>query len=569
MTAANVEAKGGARKIRDRFYAHARYGRKDRIEVVCPWASSEAEAEERARVIADIARKLVQVGRRDLVKATARQLAAASTEKRLARLLDAARSIIEGAVRAGASENITIREWGRRYTSGELARDYPDHVRPKDYADDASRLKNYINPHVGDVPVSSFSLQHADLVMRKLPSKKVRTPAARRHIAQVLARLLHLAVYPGKIIPASPLPRGWLPKLKARRHYSCLFPREEALFLAHRHTPFVFRLFCGVLNREGMRISELLGSQWFQWNLDEGTFTATKTKTLDPRMWALRPDVAEAMREWRKVRGTDKPPFEEVGELYHLSRLADAFRAGLQAAGVKRPELFSSTEHTGRLRAHDMRATFVTVSLAEGRTETWIRDRTAHKSTAMIDRYRRTARQFSELKLGSLVDLAAALRAPMAPSEGGGGSVVEGSSNSQPSNGGKLVESHVVPKEGLEPSRGGPRRILNAPPVIGTYTDPGEIPAETHVSVRRETGFHHFSTTPSLQADTSVDGTLARSSDRSTIPMRVRVEVGGREVGTVEGGPRRVARGVARALRRAGLPAVAKGARVYVGRGAP
>lgn len=73
-------------------------------------------------------------------------------------------------------------------------------------------------------------------------------------------------------------------------------------------------------------------------------------------------------------------------------------RDGLKLAGVTRTELFESTEHTGKMRAHDLRATFVTFSLPEGKSETWIRDRTAHKTLSMVDRYRRTARQFEELK---------------------------------------------------------------------------------------------------------------------------------------------------------------------------
>jgi integrase len=73
-------------------------------------------------------------------------------------------------------------------------------------------------------------------------------------------------------------------------------------------------------------------------------------------------------------------------------------------AGVTRPELFTSMEHTGKLRAHALRATFVTCSIASGKPQTWIRDRTAHKTMSMVDRYRRTARQFEELDLGALGD---------------------------------------------------------------------------------------------------------------------------------------------------------------------
>ena len=54
---------------------------------------------------------------------------------------------------------------------------------------------------------------------------------------------------------------------------------------------------------------------------------------------------------------------------------------------------------------HDLRATFVTVSLANGKTETWVADRTGHRSGAMINRYRRAARTWAELGLGSLAPL--------------------------------------------------------------------------------------------------------------------------------------------------------------------
>jgi hypothetical protein len=54
-----------------------------------------------------------------------------------------------------------------------------------------------------------------------------------------------------------------------------------------------------------------------------------------------------------------------------------------------------------RIRVHDLRGTFVTLSLANGRSESWIADRTRHPSSAMINRYKRTARSFAELELGS------------------------------------------------------------------------------------------------------------------------------------------------------------------------
>ena len=54
-------------------------------------------------------------------------------------------------------------------------------------------------------------------------------------------------------------------------------------------------------------------------------------------------------------------------------------------------------------------ATFVTVSLANGKTEAWIGDRTGHRSSTMINRYRRQARTHRELDLGELKPLVDAI----------------------------------------------------------------------------------------------------------------------------------------------------------------
>ena len=43
---------------------------------------------------------------------------------------------------------------------------------------------------------------------------------------------------------------------------------------------------------------------------------------------------------------------------------------------------------------------FVTLALANGKTETWVADRTGHRSSQMINRYRRQARTAEELGLG-------------------------------------------------------------------------------------------------------------------------------------------------------------------------
>jgi hypothetical protein len=72
-------------------------------------------------------------------------------------------------------------------------------------------------------------------------------------------------------------------------------------------------------------------------------------------------------------------------------KLAETFRNDLLPAGVDRQQLFERTPERQPIRVHDQRASFVTRALACGRTEAWLTDRTGHKSSAMIARYKRSA----------------------------------------------------------------------------------------------------------------------------------------------------------------------------------
>jgi integrase len=89
----------------------------------------------------------------------------------------------------------------------------------------------------------------------------------------------------------------------------------------------------------------------------------------------------------------------------YVDHLAAELRAGLFDAGVTRAKLFEKGENRLRLRAHDLRATFVTLALANGKTEDWVVTRTGHRTSAMVAKYRRQARTAEELKLGWFVPL--------------------------------------------------------------------------------------------------------------------------------------------------------------------
>jgi integrase len=305
----------------------------------------------------------------------------------------------------GTSQETTFRAFAEQWTSGELRRHFPDYVALKrSVAEDVYRLRAHFYPVVGDIPLRSFTLGHAEMVMRSLPEG--RTPGTRRHVAQLVSRVLKLAVYPARVLERTPIPPGFLPKASATKATAWLYPDEEAAWLADRRPPLILRLFCGFLAREGLRRTEAASLTWHNLDLEHGIIALDENKTNDARMWMLGPDVVEALRGWKRltVANTDarSQVFAQMGTSIRVEHLAEVFRRYLRGVDGIRSILFDRTESRLPIRAHDLRATFVTLALAAGRTERWVADRTGHRSVTMINRYRRGARTALELKLGWL-----------------------------------------------------------------------------------------------------------------------------------------------------------------------
>jgi len=82
----------------------------------------------------------------------------------------------------------------------------------------------------------------------------------------------------------------------------------------------------------------------------------------------------------------------------HLRRYA-------RLAGLDRKQLFERSDVPSPLRIHDLRATFVTTALAQGKSEVWVADRTGHRLSAIIFTYKRATRSFQKLGLGPLAPL--------------------------------------------------------------------------------------------------------------------------------------------------------------------
>lgn len=296
-----------------------------------------------------------------------------------------------------AQKGTTFGDVAKDWTEGKLARLYPDHIRAKrSVKDDVQRLRDHILPHVGKVPITGFELEHAERVMKKLPPLARNT---RRNVAVLMHRVLQMAVFPLRLRPHNPLPRGWLPRPGAKKAKSWLYPTEDAALIACAGIPLVRRLAYGVLAREGMRASELKALTWDALDLSLGVVVLDENKSDDPRAWALGGDVVEALKRWRDRTDPARHAlvFEGVGQLR-----PDELRPHLIAAGVTRPQLFETSATRLAIRVHDFRGTFVTLSLATGKSEAWVTDRTGHKSSQMVALYKRAARLAGELGLGWL-----------------------------------------------------------------------------------------------------------------------------------------------------------------------
>lgn len=418
-------AKGDVRFSGGIWRARITLIKKRRHDVPLPGCQSREEAEERALVLAEQAKAMRFAGKFTLTGPDTaavgllEELGRAATGEAVTDAIHVIGEFCGAPTLPKRLEGPTFSEVAKRWTSGELARQWPDHVKSKDALTDERRLTFLASLDVGGialgaVPIYRFKLDHAEQAMRQLPESAKR-PATRRHYAQVLRRVLELAVYPLRLLGQNPIPKGFMPKAGKPPAFSFLYPAEDAALMALESVPVLERLLFGVAGREGMRASELLALTWRDVDLDRGVITLDRNKTDDARAWALDLGVCRALaRRWELTRPRPTARVFDASGL-EPDKLAKLLRTRLWEAGVRRPELHESGENRGRLRAHDLRGTFVTLALAAGRSEAWVQDRTGHTTSAMLNRYRRAARSAAELGLGSLKSLDDAipeLRAP-------------------------------------------------------------------------------------------------------------------------------------------------------------
>jgi integrase len=400
------KATGNAVRHGDRWYARIAVAPKKRPAIHLETCGPEdgQQARERASLMADVIGELRRAGRDDFVPTALKRLATLSGAK-LAAFVTLTRGYAAGTEALASdhspADRTTFRKFAERWTGGDLARQYPAHVKIKRTVDDdVCRLEKWVYPAIEDLPLSQVGLDQYEAILRAVTGSQ----ATRRHVAQIIRRVLQLAVYPARLLATNPIPRGALPKKGTARAFPYLYPAEDRALLACREIPLVYRVLYGFLAREGPRAREALVLKWEQLDIKRGTVSVEENKTDDFRTRPLDPGVSAALRAWKasiKPKESDHV-FLDNGQPLNGDRLAEHFRTHLKRAKVDRRELFIDSEKRGQIRAHDLRATFVTISLAAGKTEAWVTDRTGHRSSEQLTHYRRAARTAGELGHTSL-----------------------------------------------------------------------------------------------------------------------------------------------------------------------
>jgi integrase len=428
------EATGELRPLADGFAARITIHGRDRKDFVLAACANETEAGARCKALASMAARLRRAGH----TAEIEQLMTMGAAARAGRPWEAVRVAVDTLCAGQAREKSacpTFGEFAKEWTDGALSKKHPDHVREKRSATrDEELLRLHVLPHVADVRLDDFQLHNAEIVMANLSGKL--SPGTRRHVAQVMSRLMNLAVYPGKWIKASPIPRGWLPRAGDEKAKECLYPDEDRALLACGDIVLLRRMAYGFLTREGMRTDELARLTWGDVDLVHNRVDLDENKTDKPRSWDMRPDVLVAIQIWRKhfrskAKTTDRVFVDDEGVGLNVDHLATQLRDDLKLrAKIDRPKLFAGSKSRLRMRAHDLRATFITVSLASGRTWEWCQQRTGH-GDSMKQKYRRTAATWIAQQQGDLAPMHLTISelaahagsiAPRLPHGGGSGS---------------------------------------------------------------------------------------------------------------------------------------------------
>ena len=405
-----------------RFYSKIRIapGKEGRRTYQLAAGLDQAGADLRDALLDDLARAMAKAGldAKRVIDPSLAGLAAAEGAEVERRVTYIRTRLLAGKRRA-IEEAPTLRQFGAWWTSGELARRYPEQVEVRKRARmDAQDLELHVYPVIGDVQISAVRLPHLEQVLRALPAEMAKITKVK--ILGKLRRLLEIARYPGGYLEFNPMPKGFAPR-PGRVAFPFIYPAEEARLLGCREVPLRRRLAYGLSARTGLRLSEVYGLRWRDLDLEHGSLRLSDHKTIaktGARLVPLDPATVRVLTWWRAQEGAEGEGSGERSVLSQGPHLSEFVLPDLRAAGVLRAELHEASDGARTFSFHGWRRTFVTLSLGAGRSEDWVMRRTGHTTSAQLHRYRIAAATAAEFGLGWLRDFDQAL-AEVADNPGG------------------------------------------------------------------------------------------------------------------------------------------------------
>lgn len=357
---------------------------------------SESEAEARAQRLVRMRDRLVGCGLSDEAVAFLETAASAGSEPDFALIERQVEIECAKSEKAKPPRLMTFRDACDAWVNGDFHTRFPSRVPPMgDERRDQVRARLlHICKTIGDRPLSKLSKGDCERALTALP-KGLRDSTLSEY-ARLIPRVLDLAVL-GDHIERSPLPPKWAPGRGIRREFQLLYPSEDANLMRCTILAWERRLLWGFLVRTGCRVSEALRLTWSDIDLEAGTIVIRRTKTKKMRRWRLEEDVRRALSAYQKRTGSGGNerlwPWRRAG-------IALKLREDLQRCKLVRRELHESTEESRNLTVHDLRGSAVTIWLATNKPIPWIKRRSGHAQTKMIDVYQRAVDYALEHQLG-------------------------------------------------------------------------------------------------------------------------------------------------------------------------
>jgi integrase len=320
--------------------------------------------------------------------------------------------------KAARERRLSVQKFGEQWTSGDLFERHGDVNGLKIKASaktDASRLAAYVYPVIGTKLVADVTEADIEDVMRraeKKARKKYKRPwrkGSRFQLYQCLRRLFDLAIRPGRLRSDSPVSEYLRPGKDDPKLFGFLYPSELMQLLACKDVPIDRRVLYALAVYTGLRKGSLYALKWSGIDTKHRTLTSLQSKTGLPQMFEVPASLLGLLNAWHTHQGAPAAQAPIVSRVSDQEREAELLREDLKAAGVEREMLLGGAAQIQPMRFHDLRATFVTWAMREGRGDGWISDRTGHLTASMRARYARAARTLADLKYEPFPDVSKAI----------------------------------------------------------------------------------------------------------------------------------------------------------------